>query len=205
MPKVVNYVEQREKIAEAAWRVICKGGLEQATVRKIADEAGVSMGAMRHYFNSQAQMLEFAMNLIVERVETRIQKLNLFSEGVTVQAAQSLILQFMPMNEERVSEMEVWIAFTVKSLNDPTLKQLSHRTFTQMQEVMLNTLQLLVRERILDPSIDVLFEAQKLHALVDGLSIHRLIQPDTVTPERMEAAIGNFFAGLALKDGLSPK
>lgn len=50
MPKIVDHENQKEIIAGAAWKVIQNNGIENATVRKIAQESGLSPGALRHLF-----------------------------------------------------------------------------------------------------------------------------------------------------------
>lgn len=77
MPKIVNHETQRRLVVEAALRVIRQSGLEQATVRKIAEEAGLSVGSMRHYFSSQVELFAFCMNIFVERVEKRLEAFEL--------------------------------------------------------------------------------------------------------------------------------
>ena len=59
MPKIVDHDKQRQRVAEVALRVIQRGGLEKATVRNIAEEAELSVGSLRHYFTSQAELLAF--------------------------------------------------------------------------------------------------------------------------------------------------
>ena len=68
MPKIVDHDKQRLLVAEAAWRVIRRDGMEQASVRKIAEEAGISPGSMRHYFSTQSELLLYAMTLVSDRV-----------------------------------------------------------------------------------------------------------------------------------------
>ena len=63
MPKQVDHEKRRRQIAEATWRLISTEGIEQATVRKIAQEAGLSLGALRHYFATQDELLRFSMEL----------------------------------------------------------------------------------------------------------------------------------------------
>ncbi|MDP8952326.1 MAG: TetR family transcriptional regulator, partial [Actinomycetota bacterium] len=77
MPKVVDSDARRTQIAEAVWRVILRGGLERASVRNVAREAGLSMGSLRHYFGTQAELPAFAMQLVTERVRGRIEALDL--------------------------------------------------------------------------------------------------------------------------------
>jgi len=52
--------------------VIRLDGLEHASVRNVAREAGLSMGALRHYFATQSELLCFAMQLVGDRARARI-------------------------------------------------------------------------------------------------------------------------------------
>lgn len=72
MPKIVDHDKRKIEIAEATWKVIVEEGIEQATVRKIAQATGLSVGALRHYFASQSDLLRFSMELVSERVIERI-------------------------------------------------------------------------------------------------------------------------------------
>lgn len=59
-------------IAEATWKIISEKGIHHATSRTIAKEAGLSQGALRHYFSKQESLLAFAIELVKEKVLTRI-------------------------------------------------------------------------------------------------------------------------------------
>jgi len=49
-------IETRERIIDAAGRVFARRGYGQATVQDIADEAGISMGALYHHFKSKEEL-----------------------------------------------------------------------------------------------------------------------------------------------------
>ncbi len=72
MPRVVDPVARRNDLAEAVWRVIRREGLEGASVRAVAREAGLSMGSLRHYFGTQSELLIFAMRMVMDRIERRV-------------------------------------------------------------------------------------------------------------------------------------
>lgn len=71
MPKQIDHEKRRKEIAEATWRVILERGMEGASARNIAKEAGLSLGALRHYFSTQDELLVFAMKLVQEKVMAR--------------------------------------------------------------------------------------------------------------------------------------
>ncbi|WP_433922288.1 TetR/AcrR family transcriptional regulator [Paenibacillus taichungensis] len=99
MPKIVDHDKQRLLVAEAAWRVIRRDGMEQASVRNIALEAGISAGSMRHYFSTQSELLLYAMNLVSERVSNRITQMSF--DASPLENMKLLLLELLPSTDER--------------------------------------------------------------------------------------------------------
>lgn len=187
MPKIVDHEAQRKIVADAAIRVIQEHGLEHATVRNIAKEAGLSVGSMRHYFATQAELFTFCMNLFAERVQKRVEALQM--SGSVLQDMKNLLLQFLPLDEDRMMEMEVWFSFTAKLLVYPELKKLSDQMHQGMYRSVQWVIQELQKQGMTHPELDAEMEIEKLYALVDGLAIHMLMQPDRLTVKRVEQVI----------------
>ena len=74
MPKVVDHEERRSELAAAVWRLASRDGLEAVTVRRVAEEAGWSTGAVVHYFADKEDLLLFAFSTVADRVRTRLTK-----------------------------------------------------------------------------------------------------------------------------------
>ncbi|MGK5643087.1 TetR/AcrR family transcriptional regulator, partial [Streptomyces sp. URMC 126] len=72
MPKRVDHEERRRLIAEALWRIASSRGLEGASLRDVAAEAGISLGQLQHYFAGKDEMLVFALEHITGLAEARI-------------------------------------------------------------------------------------------------------------------------------------
>ena len=72
MPKTVDHEQRRRELAEALWRIARRDGLEAATVRHVAAEAGASVGLVQHYFTSKDEMLQFALVRLGTELETRL-------------------------------------------------------------------------------------------------------------------------------------
>lgn len=72
MPKQVDHEQRRRQLAEALWRITERDGLEAASVRQVALEAGVSPGLVQHYFSSKDAMLAFAMERIGQDLGARL-------------------------------------------------------------------------------------------------------------------------------------
>lgn len=184
MPKIVDHDKQRLLVAEAAWRVIQRDGMEQASVRNIALEAGISAGSMRHYFSTQSELLLYAMNLVSERVSTRIKQMRF--DASPLENMKLLLLEFLPNTDEKLVEMEVWYAFTAKSKNDPALKQLADKVYDEIRQAIDSVITYLIKVELARPNLDKEVEIERLYALVDGLGIHTVLRPDQMNVKVMD-------------------
>ncbi|HBS46296.1 MAG TPA: TetR/AcrR family transcriptional regulator, partial [Paenibacillus sp.] len=63
--------DKKLHIIEATNRVIYRMGIAGTTMRRIADEAGLSTGALYHHYNSKEEILYDAMDRSLS-VSTRI-------------------------------------------------------------------------------------------------------------------------------------
>ncbi|WP_339847931.1 TetR/AcrR family transcriptional regulator [Paenibacillus sp. FSL W7-1088] len=184
MPKIVDHDKQRLLVAEAAWRVIRRDGMEQASVRNIAVEAGISAGSMRHYFSTQSELLLYAMNLVSERVSNRITQMSFNSSPL--ENMKLLLLELLPSTDEKMAEMEVWYAFTAKSKSDPVLKEHADKVYNELRHAMATVITYLKELNLSRTDLDKELEIERLYALVDGLGIHAILRPDQMNTKIME-------------------
>ncbi|SEL96474.1 TetR/AcrR family transcriptional regulator [Paenibacillus sp. OK003] len=195
MPKIVDHDKQRLLVAEAAWRVIRRDGMEQASVRNIAVEAGISAGSMRHYFSTQSELLLYAMNLVSERVSSRITQMS-FDASSPLENMKLLLLELLPSTDEKMVEMEVWYAFTAKSKTDPALKEHANKVYNELRHAMAKVITYLMELNLLRTDLDKELEIERLYALVDGLGIHAILRPDQMNTKIMENILTTHLATL---------
>lgn len=187
MPKIVDHEKQRHVVAEATLRVIRRSGLEHATVRNIAMEAGLSVGSMRHYFSTQVELFAFCMNLFLHRIEKRVE--TMIANGPVLLDLRRLLMQFLPVDEDRKMEMEVWLSFNAKALIHPELKALSDEMQESLYKVARFVLDTLLEHNLAKPGLDADMETEKLYALIDGLAVHQIMRPRPLTTGELEAII----------------
>lgn len=197
MPKIVDHEQQKIKVAEAAWRVIRRAGIENASVRNVAQEAGISPGSMRHYFSTQAELFSFSMGLVSERVTARIASLP-FDRPI-LEATKDVLRELMPLNEESRAEMEVWLAFVSKSLSEPSLRDHAERVYGELRSAMLLVVGALVDYGFAPKQTDIEKEAERMHVFVDGVALHGLTYPDRMPPDRMEKLLDEYLESLCKK------
>ena len=193
MPKVVDPVERRQDLAKAVFRVIRRDGLEQASVRNVAREAGLSMGSLRHYFASQSELMIFAFRTVIERIESRLAGLE--PEPDPRRRALRALTELLPLDEERHAENEVWLAFTARAMVDPALGALRDEGYDALRAGCQATVSDLSAAGLAPTDVHV--EAERLHALLDGLAIHAAMRPDIHNAESITAAVARHLDALA--------
>jgi len=189
MPKLVNHAERKQKIAEAAWRVIRRDGLHGVSVRRVAEEAGMSLGSLRYYFDSQDDLLAYAMRLLSERAEARIRGLPFNREprhdiGLVIE-------ELLPLDDVRLLEAEVWLAFAGTAVSNPVVRAITREVHDQLQDLFAQLIGLLAETGLAKEGIDPGLEAGRLHALVDGLVVHHTTCPDRLERERMRRIVSH--------------
>ncbi len=194
MPKIVDHEQQKIKVAEAAWRIIRQSGIESASVRNVAQEAGISPGSMRHYFATQSELFLFSMKLVSERVNARINALS-FDRPV-LEVVRSLFREMLPLNEESRSEMEVWLAFMSRSIWDAPLREQANHVYEEMRQAMVRIAAGMVEEGFARKDLNVEEEAMHMQAFVDGLAMHGLLYPDRMPPQKIEELLNEYLESL---------
>ena len=74
MPKKIDHKARRLELTFALWRITRREGWDAISLRKVAAEAGVSMGMVQHYFTTKDEMLRFAIEMIEEDVRELVRE-----------------------------------------------------------------------------------------------------------------------------------
>ena len=126
MPKQVDPNAQRLSIANAALKVIGDCGLENARLRDVARVAGVTTGAVTHYFDGKDEMLLAALDELVRRVlEQQTNPPAGMSPG---DAVFELACAILPLDDAGRKDWRVWMAFWGRAVADARL-QAKHRAY----------------------------------------------------------------------------
>lgn len=194
MPRVVDHDERRERIAEAAWRVIERAGPAGANLREIAREAGYTTGVTTHYFRDKRELIAFAFGLVVNRSTARMAA-SMAETGIL-----GAMAQLLPLDEERRRETTVWLALIGASLTDPDLAHELRQRYRQTREAMLPIFGKMLRGAR-EAADDV---ADELLAVVDGITVDALADPERYPPERQLSLLRRALERLGVPVGSPP-
>ena len=183
MPKIVDHEERRAELGAAVWRVASREGLEAVTVRRVAEEAGWSTGALVHYFPDKEELLLFAFGPVADRVGRRLARA---AERTTepLELARAQLVEGLPIDRERQAEVRVWFAFLGLALTRPALARAQRETYRAWRDRVADRLRDAQERGDLRADVDCAEEAAALVALVDGLAIQATFEPGALNARR---------------------
>lgn len=177
MPKVVDHDERRRELVEASWQVIADEGLESLTMRKIAAAAGCTTGRLTHYFPNRETLVLVALKAAYDAAALRMAEARK-RQGTARTRLQAMLEETLPLDEERLREWKIWIAFWGAAAADIALAKENDARHDRWQEAILP----LICE--IAPACDAAYEAARLIGIVDGLGLQAAISPTAENRER---------------------
>ncbi|WP_308015612.1 TetR/AcrR family transcriptional regulator [Streptomyces huiliensis] len=195
MPKIVDPVARRRAVAQAVLSVTARHGLENASLRNVAEEAGLAVGSVRHYFADHDELVTFAMRELSRRIGDRIrahaERLLAPGGGIDRRAGtEELLAEFLPLDEARRQECALWLAFSAAAHTRPRLRPCAAELQAGLHALMARVLDEARRAGGLPDALDVELEATRLAALLDGLTLQATLLPDRYPPELLRRVLG---------------
>lgn len=185
MPKIVDADARRLDVVDAVLRIIAVDGLERASLREVADEAGLAVGSVRHYFAGSEELLDYSFGTVVDRVVGRLAAAlpDLLREPAGTPGQRAAVLTLLggllPLDEERAVDLCAWIAFRNAARIRPFLAPAAGRSHREVAAVVGQVVATLLPPDC--PEELLVVEAERLLATLDGLCLHALLQPEWMT------------------------
>lgn len=219
MPKLVDHEERRRDIARATWRVLARDGVATVSVRTVAAEAGLSTGALRHYFADQAGLLLFAAQHTVERMVQRMTAELADRDRPPVEVVQALLEQLLPLDEERWAETAVYFGLIDLTRLAPGHQDFRSWAYRESRRVIRTLVlwlaggpepesDLLLRtdtrgaEPLADPELEA--ETLTVQVLLDGIAVQGLLYPRVMDAAAQRAVLRRELEQVPLRPGSSP-
>ncbi len=169
MSRSIDLAVRKAQLAEAVWQVILDRGISAVSVRTVAEQAGLVVGSLRHVFPTRAELLSFSAELMVQRATERVLATPWSDDPQ--QYALAVIQRLLPLEADSKAELEINLALVAECPAQPDLGAIRDHAHAQLFEVCVRLVELVtMKER----NAQLLLDAHRLHALVDGLALHLL-------------------------------
>ncbi|MFE7119220.1 TetR/AcrR family transcriptional regulator [Streptomyces sp. NPDC057654] len=189
MPRQADHDQRRRQIAEAVWRLAARRGLEDVTLRQVAAEAGVSVRLVQYYFGSRDGLLLTALEILNSDAERRGRaRIEALGDADTPRGAvRGVLMEMLPLDEERRTRHLVYVAYFVRFLWDAKLAAIAADAPPELERLLADLLAWGQAEGQVPADLDPFPEAELLLATADGLQTGVLLGQRT--PEQALALL----------------
>ncbi len=184
MPKLVDADQRRIELADAAANVIAREGIDGLSLRVVAAEAGWTTGALVHYFANKRELLAFTLQTSLARRRSRNADRDRLPPA---EALRSMLFEALPTTPATRLHWVVTLAFAAQASADAELAAIQREAYLSFRSAVASLCALAAPTR--DARSDPTAEAEYLIALVDGVALQALFDPELRTAERQTRAL----------------
>lgn len=190
------------RILEAVVRVLVRDGLDGLSVRRVAHEAGVSIGAVQHHFANKDTLLRGAADHVTSTFMARAQALTreAHAQGGSHAAFETFCLLLANAEHPATDATDtdasvVWLWYAAKATRPGPVAEAFRAGWSDTESFLRGHL------ADLHPHLDAAVEAGHLLAVLDGLAVARAAEPDRMPAHRAADIVRRH---LGLLSGASP-
>ncbi|GAA2226888.1 TetR/AcrR family transcriptional regulator [Streptomyces nogalater] len=210
MPRVADHDARQGQISDAVQRLIVRDGLHAVTVARTAAEAGISVGLVQHYFTAKDEMLLATFTRVNERFTARVGELVNRGEvaGRTIaEMLRQALAELIPLDDTRRAEFLVRLAFAGQAAHNARLAAVQRETLAHVRARVARAIHNGTACGEVPEGVDAAGQALEIVAFVEGLALHRHIDPDGTPDSAVLAALddrlGRVFTGTCRRTGIS--
>jgi AcrR family transcriptional regulator len=167
MPKRVDAGQRRSEIAALVVDVIQREGAASATVRRVSEAGGFSIGVITHYFRDKDELIACAFDWLAERSFAEL-------DTTLAQAGPGLprlhaALEFMVPRQGASSFPAVWLSLWSGAMHNPGLASVHRRYYARWRRILGQCIAEAARRAEVEPPPAMADAVDLLAAGVDGL------------------------------------
>lgn len=193
---------RRDALIAAALDLVAEGGAEAATVRAIAERAGVTPGLIRHYFSSKEDLTRAAYRRLMERMtQDSAATLPASAAGAEARLAAFVSASLRPPVVDPL-RLGLWAGFLHRVRSDGEMRDVHEQNYRAYRDVLQEMIAALPRKASAD---QCRADAIACNAVIDGLWLEGSALPHAFQPGELETigltAVGAIL-GINLADTL---
>lgn len=187
LKNAMGYDDRRIEVAQAAWRVIVREGLDRTSMRAIAQELGCSTGVVTHYFRDKEDLILFVLEQVFENALEQMQAHAKERQGID--RLEQMIFAALPLEDSDKDDWKVWVAFLGYSIGREHLIQPHQKRYDRIRQLLYQELAHLQAAHLIRADLDLTLEANALIALVDGIGTGVVICPQQFSAEQQQSLV----------------
>lgn len=188
MPKIVDHEQRRQEIAAAAARVIAERGVDEVTMIAIGEAAGMTTGAVTHYFADKDEVILAALRWADSAMRARAQRAFETHDDVV-----SIVLEVLPTDRASRIEWIVWGVFSERAARSRALMNEQRARNQWWLELTAAEITRQQREGHVDPGLDAELEAKLSIVMINGLGFLAAYDPESWPEAEQRRVLEHYF------------
>jgi AcrR family transcriptional regulator len=184
----MSYDDRRMEVAQAAWRVIIREGLDRTSMRAIAQELGSSTGVVTHYFRDKEELILFALEQVFKHVVTDM-RASSANGRQGIDRLEQMLFVALPLETTDRDDWQVWVAFLGYSIGREHLVREHQKRYDILRQIICQELADLQAAKLIRADLDLTLEANALIAIVDGIGTGVVIYPEQFSAEQQRSFV----------------
>lgn len=156
-------------------------------MRAIAEESGWSTGSLAHYFSDRDDILVSALRYSHQVIKGRWAAKLEHHTGLT--ALRELLLDNLPLDEERTVETKLEVMFWSQALNADGMMDVQQEEAADLYSLIHRHVMEGQEAGELNGELDPAIITARLFALIDGLSLHHVLYGGRLSREAIATVI----------------
>jgi AcrR family transcriptional regulator len=202
MPRLTRKEKQahtRTCLMESAAKVFARRGLQQASIDEVAGDAGFTKGAFYANFKSKEELF---LAMLDERFAQRIEQIDRVwsSEGDMRNKARQAGQDFADyLSDEEWARL--FFEFAAYAARNEEFRQELVTRYRALRERVADIYSRQKEKMGIEPPVAPEQVAAMIFAMVNGLALEKLLEPDVVADDAFATMLVAFFAGLGTVEG----
>lgn len=178
MPKKVDHDARRGELAAAVLAVIERDGMDGATIRGVAAEAGWTRGVIAHYFDSRDDLLLFAYR---EGLARTTSSFDATGDKPPLELLRDWLFVLLPLDPASQLNLAIYLGFAGNASRRPTLATAVEAEGEVLAQLTRDLFARCIDDGSLCPPMSAELAADVLITFVDGLGLNAAASPGRYT------------------------
>lgn len=184
MPIHVDHDERREKIVNAAIRVLGDVGFANFTLRAVSDRLGGSVTMVTHYFPSREALLTKMLDQTLDDAHATQKELAAIEDPHD--RLEAVVRYFLPIDDEALAIERARVALVSHRNVEPAIQEYLARIEPGMRDVIKTAIRDFITPYQMEATVDL------IRLWTSGVVLSTIEHPELWTPERQTEALHHF-------------
>ena len=170
---------RREALIAAALELVAEGGAQGATVRAIADRAGVTPGLIRHYFASKDDLTRAAYREVMMRMQADNAAVLDLAPSEPLARLAAFVAASLSAPVVDPVKVGLWAGFLHNLRRDPAMRAVHLEIYLSYRDLLQGLIMALPRDAT---AAQARADAIACNGVIDGLWLEGSVLPDSFEP-----------------------